>query len=230
MFRSTNTGTSWTPANSGLGGSNVYVFSAFGTNLFAGTHGSGIFRSTNNGTNWIAVDSGLTNTLIKSFAVSGASLFVGTGDGVYLSTNNGLSWTVVNSGLTNTNVLALAVSGTNLFAGISGSGVWRRPLSEMITSAEMLLTDLPDHFSLHQNFPNPFNPSTSIRYGLPHASFVTLTVHNALGQQVAQLVNEQRQAGYHDVVFRGNGLASGVYYYRLKAGLFMSVKKLLLLK
>ena len=88
----------------------------------------------------------------------------------------------------------------------------------------------PREFTLGQNFPNPFNPSATIRYSLPHNSFVTLTVYNTLGQQVAQLVNEQQQAGYHDVVFRGDGLASGVYFYRLDAGSFTSVMKLLLLK
>lgn len=91
-------------------------------------------------------------------------------------------------------------------------------------------SELPKTFELSQNYPNPFNPSTTLRYGLPHASFVTLTVYNTLGQQVAQLVNEQQQAGYHEVVFRGDGLASGVYFYRLDAGSFTSVKKLLLLK
>ena len=102
----------------------------------------------------------------------------------------------------------------------------------------------PVAFDLEQNFPNPFNPSTTIRYGLPHLSFVTLTVYNALGQKVAQLVDEQQQAGYHDVVFHDDQLASGVYFYRLdagpperpylpspgRAGSFTSVKKLLLLK
>jgi hypothetical protein len=84
-------------------------------------------------------------------------------------------------------------------------------------------------FALDQNYPNPFNPSTTIRYGLPHSSHVTLTIYNTLGQQVAQLVNEQQQAGYHDAVFRGDGLASGVYFYRFEAGSFVSVKKLLML-
>ena len=58
----------------------------------------------------------------------------------------------------------------------------------------------------------------------------TLTIHNTLGQQVAQLVNEQQQPGYHEAAFRGDGLASGVYFYRLDAGSYTSVKKLLLLK
>jgi hypothetical protein len=59
---------------------------------------------------------------------------------------------------------------------------------------------------------------------------VTITVYNTLGQQVAQLVNEQQQAGYCDVVFRADGLASGVYFYRIQAGDFVASKKLLLLR
>jgi cytochrome c peroxidase len=90
--------------------------------------------------------------------------------------------------------------------------------------------ETPTTFDLLQNYPNPFNPSTTIRYSLPHTSFITLTVYNTLGQQIAQLVDEQQQSGYHDVVFRGDGLASGVYVYRLEAGNFVSSKKLLLLR
>jgi photosystem II stability/assembly factor-like uncharacterized protein len=88
----------------------------------------------------------------------------------------------------------------------------------------------PTAITLSQNYPNPFNPSTTIRYVLPHSSQVTLSVYNTLGQQVAQLVNEQQQAGYHDAVFRGEGLASGVYFYRIQAGDFSTTKKLMLVK
>ncbi|HCV44443.1 MAG TPA: hypothetical protein DGH68_13225 [Bacteroidetes bacterium] len=94
----------------------------------------------------------------------------------------------------------------------------------------VLENQVPSEFALRQNYPNPFNPSTTIRYGLPKTAFVTLTVYSTLGQQVAQLVNEQQQAGYHDVMFRGDQLASGVYFYRLDAGSFTSVKRLLLVK
>jgi hypothetical protein len=95
---------------------------------------------------------------------------------------------------------------------------------------ERAINGIPATFELAQNYPNPFNPTTQIRYGLPHTSFVTLTVYNTLGQLVAQVVNEQQQAGYHDVVFRGDGMSSGVYFYRLHAGDFVGSKKLLLLK
>jgi uncharacterized Ntn-hydrolase superfamily protein len=89
---------------------------------------------------------------------------------------------------------------------------------------------VPAMFLLNQNYPNPWNPSTTIRYALPHTSFVMLTVYNTLGQQVSQLVNERQSAGYHDVILNGEGLASGVYYYRLQAGDFVQTKKLVLLR
>lgn len=89
---------------------------------------------------------------------------------------------------------------------------------------------IPVVFSLSHNYPNPWNPSTTIRYALPQTSFVALTVFNMLGQQVVQLVNEQQEAGYHNAVFRGQGLASGVYFYRLHAGEFVQTKRMLLLK
>ena len=98
------------------------------------------------------------------------------------------------------------------------------------SSIDNLNGEMPRQFGLSQNYPNPFNPSTTIRYSLPHSSFVRLAVYNTLGQQVALLVNEQQGAGYHEAVFRGDGLSNGVYFYRLDTGSFTSVKKLLLLK
>jgi len=90
--------------------------------------------------------------------------------------------------------------------------------------------NLPDEFALSQNFPNPFNPSTTIRYGLPNTSVVRLTVFNTLGQQVAQLVNGEQEAGYHEVRFDAGGLSSGVYFYRLRAGDFVETRRLMLAK
>jgi 5'-nucleotidase/UDP-sugar diphosphatase len=85
-------------------------------------------------------------------------------------------------------------------------------------------------FELGQNYPNPFNPSTTIRYALPSRARAIVTVYNALGQVVKELVDEDQDAGYHDVRFDGAGLASGVYFYRLHAGNFVETKKLTLLK
>lgn len=83
---------------------------------------------------------------------------------------------------------------------------------------------------LEQNFPNPFNPSTTIRYALPQRLHVTMSVFNILGQQVAALVQEEQEAGYHEVQFDASNLSSGMYLYRLTAGNFVQTRKLLLIR
>jgi hypothetical protein len=104
-------------------------------------------------------------------------------------------------------------------------------LANQITGIEEQFTlAIPHEFRLEQNFPNPFNPSTTIRYGLPVRSHVSVTVYNALGQQVAVLQNGEQEAGYHDVKFDGSHLGSGVYFYRIEAGPFVQTRKLLLIK
>jgi hypothetical protein len=89
---------------------------------------------------------------------------------------------------------------------------------------------LPTAFSLEQNYPNPFNPTTVVSFHLPAASNAKLTIYDLLGREVAMLVNERREAGVHEVKFDGSNLASGVYFYRLEAGGFVSTKKMQVLK
>lgn len=89
---------------------------------------------------------------------------------------------------------------------------------------------IPKEYKLQQNYPNPFNPSTTISFELPHKSEVNLTIYNTLGQVVATLINEIKQAGQHQIVFDASDLPNGVYIYRIKAGSYTSAKKMILLK
>jgi photosystem II stability/assembly factor-like uncharacterized protein len=91
-------------------------------------------------------------------------------------------------------------------------------------------TGVPEKYELAQNFPNPFNPNTTIKYALPEASFVKLVVYNALGEVVKTLVSDNRDAGYYETVFDAKELASGMYIYRIEAGSFISTAKMILLK
>ena len=86
------------------------------------------------------------------------------------------------------------------------------------------------NYSLQQNYPNPFNPVTHIRYSIPQSSRVTLKVFDILGKQVAKLVDKYQSAGEYDVIFSAGELSSGIYFYRLQAGNYTDVKKMLLLK
>jgi hypothetical protein len=90
--------------------------------------------------------------------------------------------------------------------------------------------NIPNIYSLEQNFPNPFNPSTKINYSITEKSFVSLKIYDVLGNEVSILVNEEKPAGCYDVEFNATGLPSGIYFYKLKAGQFLETKKMILLK
>lgn len=90
--------------------------------------------------------------------------------------------------------------------------------------------ELPRQFALNQNYPNPFNPATVILYAMPEAGHVTLKVYSTLGQEVSTLVDRFEQAGYKSVRFDASGMPTGLYFYRLQAGRYASVRKMLLLK
>ncbi|MBK7381392.1 MAG: T9SS type A sorting domain-containing protein [Ignavibacteriales bacterium] len=88
----------------------------------------------------------------------------------------------------------------------------------------------PVEYSLLQNYPNPFNPNTSINYSIPEKAFVTLKIYDVLGNEVVELINEQKEPGNYQIDFNASGLSSGIYYYTLTAGNFTSTKKMILMK
>jgi hypothetical protein len=89
---------------------------------------------------------------------------------------------------------------------------------------------VPDKFGLFQNYPNPFNPTTSIKYQVESIKFIKLVVYDILGKEAATLVNETQSPGVYEVTFDGSQYSSGVYFYKLVAGDFSEVKKMLLIK
>jgi hypothetical protein len=93
---------------------------------------------------------------------------------------------------------------------------------------------VPDKYFLHQNFPNPFNPVTTIRFEIPHSEIegkiTTLKIFDILGKEIATLVNENLKPGTYEVTFDGSNLASGIYFYTLFSDNFMQSKKMLLIK
>ncbi|MDY0083500.1 MAG: zinc-dependent metalloprotease family protein, partial [Ignavibacteriaceae bacterium] len=90
--------------------------------------------------------------------------------------------------------------------------------------------DVPTIYNLEQNYPNPFNPSTTIKFSLPEAAEVNLSIYNTLGEKLAELVNTDLAAGYYNFQWNAENIASGIYIYQLKTNKFVSVKKMLLLK
>ena len=109
----------------------------------------------------------------------------------------------------------------------SGNSVYRIRLAEASGIGETG-DNLPGGFDLYPNYPNPFNPSTTIRFALPHRTSMTLALFNSLGQRIATLLDGDQVAGVHDLRFDGSRLASGMYFYRLQAGDFVRARRLVL--
>jgi hypothetical protein len=100
----------------------------------------------------------------------------------------------------------------------------------VVTGVDEISSSVPSVYSLSQNYPNPFNPTTNIRFAVPEAGLVTMKVYNLLGQEVATLLNEYKNAGTYNVDFNAVNLSSGVYFYQINAGNYSDTKKMILMK
>lgn len=111
----------------------------------------------------------------------------------------------------------------------SFAGFWYQNI-DLFTEVKETEAVIPKEFQLYQNFPNPFNPTTTIQFSLPKKAKVLMTLYDILGREVTTLVNEEREAGIHQVVFDATELSSGIYFYRIQADQFHQIKKLMLVK
>lgn len=156
-----------------------------------------------------------------------------------LAQNNAVEWSVFDAGFgipaSSTTTVKSAVgqsfNGSSQVANtFIESGFLVNPLLRGSLVGVSQAPDLPLAFSLSQNYPNPFNPATKVRYELPKGSYVTITLYNVIGQEVATLVNEEQQPGRYEVSWNASGFASGVYFYRIQTKEFVATKKLMLLR
>jgi serine protease len=106
----------------------------------------------------------------------------------------------------------------------------RQKWNATLTGVQRTSAQIPLSFSLYQNYPNPFNPSTKIRYDLPSESHVTLVVYDLLGQEVARLVDARQSAGQYEIPLSASNLSSGIYFYRIQAGAYTDIRKMMILK
>jgi hypothetical protein len=160
---------------------------------------------------------------------SNGDIFAGAEGGVYMSKDDGDSWILINSGLSFNTAYSFVINSLGeIFAGTSGGYVFRSVNST--TSIIGLNNRAPSVFVLTQNYPNPFNPTTTIKYSIPKLSFVTIKIYDVIGSEVATLVNEEKPFGNYELNWSAANLPSGVYFYQLKAGNYINIKKMILLK
>jgi hypothetical protein len=199
------------------------------------------------GTNWTVYNtsnSGLPDNKVRSITIDGSgNKWIGTGGG--LAKFDGTNWTVYNtsnSGLPHNIVNSLVIDGRgNKWIGTGkwtdfmeprngGLAVYNEGGVVSVEENPTIRGTIPKEYLLSQNFPNPFNPSTKIKYSIPKLSFVTIKIYDVLGGEVATLVNEEKQTGTYEITWYAEGLPSGVYFYKLQAGSFVETKKMVLIK
>jgi photosystem II stability/assembly factor-like uncharacterized protein len=184
----------------------------------------------NSGNNFVFSQTQSGDTLRNGYFLNGKTGWV-VGDSGYIlkTTNAGINFTKQNS---NTTFDLLDIhfidSNTGIICGKNGKIL--RTTNGGVTNIEKSNEETPTEYDLFQNYPNPFNPVTRINFALPKQGFVTLKIYDITGREVKVLLNEFRRAGYYTVDFNGSNFASGVYFYRIQSGNFISVKKMVLIK
>lgn len=194
-------------------------------------------KTTNAGVNWTMLTTGTTEALFSISFPTPDTGYVGGDHGIVLKTTNaGDNWSIQQTSL-NEFIYGIAFTSPTVGLACSWSGkILRTTNGGVITSISDPNT-IPNEYSLKQNFPNPFNPSTLIEFQVPTLNkggntrgVVNLSVYNSLGVIVAELINSELKPGSYSVAFNVTGLYSGIYYYKLTSDNFSQTKKMLLIK
>lgn len=240
IYESTDDGVTWIQkTNSGLpspvDGQFADRLLNIGPDLFVSTD-NGIYKSTDQAESWTRVDQGFAvwdqfgTVQIWALYTDGNNLYasVAQDDSAYVSTDEGNTWSDISSGLHH-RIKSFSIHNGTLYAtqwDLDSSFIRFDGALEVEKEEGVI----PHVFILSQNYPNPFNPSTKIKFSLPFNSYVSLKVFDALGKEVAELINEELTQGEYTTEFNAKNLSSGIYYYRLTTDKFVETKKMLLLR
>jgi hypothetical protein len=200
-----------------------------------------VFRTTNLGASWQDISGNLPEAPVTVILVDPQytdRLYVGTDVGCFFTTNTGASWLPMGTGLPNVAVSDMQLHQPTRIARAftHGRSAWQISLDSLVTTDVAEHTAPPTDFTLAQNFPNPFNPATTIPFSISRSAEVHLGVFDAAGREVKILVREQVPSGTHSVTWdgrddTGKDVSSGVYFSRLLVnGGRQQMRKMLLLK
>ncbi len=229
LFKLSAGNNSWVNVN--IGYNHVWSVAVNSANeVFVGTYGNGLYYSFDGSTFTKQVD--VTAPYIYSISADGANVFISAWNGgiYYHMGATESSWKQL--GLVGFDISTVYYNGAKLFAGTSDGKVY---VNDKPTSVNEFNNNIPVSYSLEQNYPNPFNPSTIIKFSVAEESNVKLVIFDALGKEVATLVNSELKPGSYSLIWNatdnnGKKLSSGVYFYRIEAGKFSKTLKMMLLK
>ena len=247
FWKSENAGTSWEQVTSPGWRVTDIEASPTETGVMYATQNSmnfapKVYKSINFGASWENITGNLPNIGINAICINQYNtdhLYLATDLGVYASINDGAEWFEFGDGLPNVFTFDIHIhpADTTVRAGTHGRGMWKTRV--IATTATGINDDknveIPDNFTLFQNFPNPFNPSTNIKYELSKGGNVSIKVFNELGQEVVQLFEGSQAPGEYSMQWNGknkNGLnvASGIYFCRLSVDNIAQSRKMVLVR
>jgi photosystem II stability/assembly factor-like uncharacterized protein len=236
IYRSSDNGINWSLS---LQSTVDYIeVAAIDNYAFAGSFFEGGRYSSNYGSTWFVSGGFPADASVFELGPLGNGILLAGTDlepnWIYVSYNNGASFSSYSEGLgQRAAVEAFTANDSFMFAGTDYNGVWRRLRPGLVNIKPP--SDVPKTFYLAQNYPNPFNLETVIKYSLPIQSKVTLKIYNVLGEEVRTLVDEVQTLGLRTINWNGQDnhgkpVSSGIYLYRIKAGVFTATKKMVLVE
>lgn len=228
IYHTADGGDSWEVQDSDLDGP-ILAIEFLDHNNGLGIGAFGFFTmTTNGGEDWQehdeTPDSWMTDLAFYDQQIGWA---VGLNGTIMYSGNGGMNWHSSEKDLTDERLNAVAFAEEEKVFAVGARGVIVQT-GEPVSATEM--ADMPAGYSLEPNYPNPFNPTTVIQYHLPEQAPVQLTVYDMLGREVATLVDEHQQSGYHEVTFDATGLSSGMYLYRIRTEGFEETRSMMFIK
>jgi hypothetical protein len=247
ILRTTNGGMNWTSTTRDSITYSKVNFINNTTGYVVGTNFSGgiILKTTNQGNSWNSI---FTK---DSIIIKGINFYPGTGVGIIYgekiftgdnfvpfamrTSNYGETWSFqpINESALNVNISSAAMTDKYTYylaGGTFEEGRIYHTQNGGSTSVNNNFTATANGYSLSQNFPNPFNPVTSIKFNIPLTGRTSLKIYNGVGKEIIELVNEVKESGTYDIKFNADELPSGVYYYRLISGDYSETRKMILIK
>jgi photosystem II stability/assembly factor-like uncharacterized protein len=233
IYKTTDLGNNWNLISTSF---MIYSKSLYSYNSLILSGGSEeVAISTDYGNNWRHI-AGMQNVeYLFGFASNGTKdIFISSWSrGFYVSNDSGQTWHLKNEGLGSLYPTALHRFGNYLYISLNPwlgiGGIYRRPINEVI-GVKSISSEIPNSSKLYQNYPNPFNSMTNVQWTMSRTGYVKIEVFDITGKEITTLVNEKQNAGVYKVMFDAGSLPSGIYFYRIQAGDFTQVKRMILVK
>ncbi|MCW9096650.1 MAG: YCF48-related protein, partial [Ignavibacteriaceae bacterium] len=190
-----------------------------------------IWKTTNGGEDWVNQFAEIGSVFQSvHFIDTNTGWVVGWYGAILQTTNGGEDWVFQTSGTTK-GLRSVHFTDQNTGWAVGRFGALLKTTNGGVTFVEEEeINNIPTNYNLNQNFPNPFNPSTKIKFSIPKTSKVTIKIYDILGNEIETLVNEEKPTGTYEITWNAENSPSGVYFYQLRTGEFVETKKMILIK